>query len=99
MGSSGWSHGFLTEKHAWLYPDLETNQAHLDDLRAGRHQRWAQLTNAEIDDAGDQEFRNWICLAGAMADRRAEIVDYVETYIFNSTKCFAVFPPNGAGGR
>ena len=49
-----------------------------------------------IDDAGDQEFRNWICLAGAMADRRAEIVDYIETYIFNSTKCFAVFPPNDA---
>ena len=26
---------------------------------------------------------------------RAEVVDYVETYVFNSAKCFAVFPPAG----
>ena len=35
--------------------------------------------------------REW---AGAMhaLGRRAEIVDWVETYVFNSSKCFAVFP-------
>ena len=55
---------------------------------------WASLTNAEITAAGDQEFKNWICLAGAMSDRKAEIIDYMETYIFNSNKCFAIFPPS-----
>ncbi len=54
----------------------------------------AQLTNAQLDDAGDQEFRNWICLSGAMGGYKAEIVDYLETYIFNSNKCFAIFRPN-----
>ncbi len=36
---------------------------------------------------------NWVCLAGAMAELgyKAEIVDYVETYVFNSSKCFALF--------
>ncbi len=36
-----------------------------------------------------------MCLAGAMSElgRKPEIVDYYETYIFNSTKCLAVFQP------
>jgi len=35
-------------------------------------------------------------MAGAMAalDRKPQILDYVETFIFQSDKCFAVFPPN-----
>jgi hypothetical protein len=34
-----------------------------------------------------------MCLAGAMhaLGQRAEIVDYVESWIFNSDKCFAIF--------
>ena len=88
--SSGWSHAFLTEKHHWLYPDIAADREHLEELRLGQHQRWAHLTNAQIDEAGDHEFRNWICLAGAMKGYQAEIVDYLETYIFNSNKCFAI---------
>jgi hypothetical protein len=36
---------------------------------------------------------NWITLAGAMTElgKTAEIVDYAETYLVNSNKCFAVF--------
>jgi hypothetical protein len=38
---------------------------------------------------------NWVCLGGAMHElgRRAEVVDYVESYGFNSDKYFAVFRP------
>ena len=95
MASSGWSHAFLVEKNNWLYPDIETDRQHVEELRAGNHSQWANLTNAEIKAAGDQEFKNWICLAGAMSDRKAEVLDYMDTYIFNSNKCFALFPPNG----
>ena len=37
--------------------------------------------------------RNWVCLAGAMAalGRKPEIIDYIESYLFNSNKCFALF--------
>ena len=29
----------------------------------------------------------------SVANRQAEIIDYVESYIFNSDKCFAVWRP------
>ena len=96
MASSGWSHAFLVAKHHYLYPDVETDRTYLEDLRAGRQARWAGLTNDQIHTAGDQEIKNWICLAGATADRRAEVLEYLETYIFNSNKCFAVFRPGAA---
>ena len=93
MASSGWSHAFLCAENDWLYPDVETDRKRVQELRAGQHGKWAELTNAEITEAGDQEFKNWICLAGAMRDREAQVIDYIETYIFNSNKCFAIFPP------
>jgi hypothetical protein len=91
IGSSSWSHAFLRKDGFWLYPDVETDRRRYEELRAGQHGRWAELTNDEIERPGAHEFRNWICLAGAMWDRRAEILDYVETYILNSNKCLAVF--------
>lgn len=94
MASSSWSHAFLVAKHHWRWPDLDFDREHLADLEAGRQAGWAKLTNAQIDDAGDQEFKNWICLAGAVADRRAIVIDYLPTHVFNSPKCFALFPPN-----
>jgi len=91
IGSSSWSHAFLRRDGVWLHPDLEADRRLHEDLRAGNHGRWRELSSDEIERAGQHEFRNWICLAGAMHDRRAEIVDYVETWIFNSSKCFALF--------
>jgi len=96
MASSGWSHAFLTGKHHWLWPDLDSDRKHFEELRDGNFANWAQMTNEEIDDSGQQEFRNWICMSGAMEGYKAEIFDYLETYIFNSNKCFAVLRPNGA---
>jgi hypothetical protein len=94
IASSSWSHAFLTAKHHWLYPDVESDRARFQELESGRMDRWSALTTARIEDAGQQEFLNWICLAGAMhaLGRRPQIVDYIESYIFNSDKCFAVFP-------
>lgn len=95
VASSSWSHGFLTEKHHWLWPDIESDRQRFEELRAGNYAAWRQVTTAQIEAAGQQELLNWMCLAGAMEalDRKAEIVDYVETYIFNSGKCMAVFRP------
>jgi len=95
VASSSWSHAFLVKKHHWLHPDVAADRARFEELRDGQSERWAKLATAEIEQAGQQEFLNWICLAGAMhaLGRPAQIIDYVETYIFNSSKCFAVFPP------
>ena len=48
-----------------------------------------------LEDAGQQEMLNWMCLAGAMQelDRKPEIVEFLQTYVFNSSKCLAVMKP------
>jgi hypothetical protein len=51
------------------------------------------LEQGQLDDAGQHEFLKWACLARAMDELgyHPEIVDFVESYVFNSSKCFAVF--------
>jgi hypothetical protein len=95
IGSSSWSHAFLTEKTFGIQPDAESDRARFEELRHGRFAKWRDLTTPQLEDAGQHEFLNWVCLAGAMHElgRKAEIVDYVESYIFNSDKCFAIFRP------
>ena len=95
IASSSWSHAFLTPKNHYLYPDVAGDRARFDELASGKLSRWRDLTTEEIEDAGQQEFLNWVTLGGAMTalKREPEIIDYVESYIFNSDKCFAVFRP------
>ena len=94
-GSGGWSHGFLTEKNDFLWPDIETDRARLKQVEEGREEEWKAVSVAEIEDAGQQELLNWVCGAGAMNElgQKAEVLDYLETYIFNSGKCLAVYRP------
>ena len=95
VASSSWSHAFLTPKNHYLYPDNAGDRARFDELASGKLTRWRELTTAQIEDAGQQEFLNWVTLGGAMHELKCEpeIIDYVESYIFNSDKCFAVFRP------
>src|SRR5229473_3482098 len=94
IASSSWSHAFLTPKNHYLYPDNASDRARFDEMCSGKLARWGELTTEEIEDAGQQEFLNWVCLGGAMhaLGREPKIVDYIESYIFNSDKCFALFP-------
>jgi hypothetical protein len=95
IASSSWSHAFLTPKNHYLHPDVAGDRARFDELASGKVSRWRELTTPEIEDAGQQEFLNWVTLGGAMSElkRDPEIIDYVESYIFNSDKCFAVWRP------
>ena len=99
IGSSSWSHGSLTEKHQRLYPDIAADRCRLEELKAGQYQRWKDLDLGALEDAGQHEFLNWVCLAGAMAELKAdvEVIDYVESHLFNSSKCFAAFTPTKQG--
>ena len=90
VGSSSWSHGFLTEKNDYVIPDTPTDRKRISQLRASKQREWAELTLEEVRDAGEHELLNWICMAGALADARAEVITFAETYIFNSTKVIAV---------
>ncbi len=94
IATSSWSHAFLTAKNDWIYPDHASDRARLAELRENRYARWRELTLGEVEDAGQHEMLNWITLAGAMSElgRKVEIIDWVETYVMNSNKCFAAFP-------
>ena len=93
IGSSSWSHAFLTAKNGWLYPDHASDRVRLAELRENRFASWRDLTGKQLEAAGQHELLNWITLAGAMSalGKKAEIVDYTESYVLNSNKCFAVF--------
>lgn len=95
MGSSSWSHAFLTEKNNFLWPDVETDRKRFEALKKSNFTALRDIPLAEIEDAGEQELLNWVCLAGAMHElgHRTEVLAFEETYIFNSPKCLALFKP------
>jgi hypothetical protein len=93
VASSSWSHAFLTEKNGFIYPDLEADRRILERFREGEYQSLRELSLTDMENAGQQEVLNWMCLAGALAELKyeAEFLDYAESYIFNSNKCTAIF--------
>jgi hypothetical protein len=95
VASSSWSHAFLTDKHHQLYPDTAADRRLHEALRAGDYAAWRRTPLAAIEAAGQQEILNWCLLAGAMEalGRTADSCELVETWVFNSNKCFAVFRP------
>jgi len=95
IASSSWSHCFLSTNTGYVVPDTETDRLMLEALKKGDYETWRNRTIEETEAAGHHEMLNWHVLAGAMStlDRKPEIIDYVETFIFQSNKCFAVFPP------
>jgi hypothetical protein len=66
VASSSWSHAFLTGKHHHLDPDLESDRARFEELPDCRLSLWKNFLPAQLEDAGEQELLNWVCLAGAM---------------------------------
>jgi hypothetical protein len=93
VASSSWSHSFLTGKNHYLYPDLPSDRARFEEMRDGQLDRWQHLTTPQLEDAGQQELLNWVCLAGAMTElgRRPVWTDLAETYVYAAPKAFAVF--------
>ena len=98
MGSSSWSHAFLVPKHHILYPDVEADTARYEELRDGQVHKWAELSMDAIEDAGQHEFLNWVCVGGALHELGYEpkIHDFITTYIFNSSKCFMTATADGS---
>jgi hypothetical protein len=96
MASSSWSHCFLSPNTGFVIPDHKSDRLLFEALKKGDYEVWRRRTTEETERAGHQEMLNWMVLAGAMAElkRKPVIHDYVETYIFQSNKCFCSFPPS-----
>jgi hypothetical protein len=95
LASSGWSHAFLTAKNHYLYPDTPADRAMYDHLRTGNYAAWRNYSGRAVEDSGQQEILNWMCLVGALSalDRRPRETGFVDTWIFNSSKTFLIAPP------
>lgn len=95
MASSSWSHCFLSTNTGYAVPDRKSDAMMLDALKAGDYEVWRRRTMAEVEGAGHHELLNWHVLVGAMAElkRKPIVTEYVETWIYRSDKCFAIFPP------
>lgn len=93
VASSSWSHAFLTAKNNYLWPDIPADRALFDELKKGNYDAWRQRTTAEYEASGQHELLNWACLLGAMSelDGKPEVIDFVESHVFTSNKCFATF--------
>ena len=96
LASSGWSHAFLTAKNHFLYPDREADRQMYEHLRDADYQAWRGYSGNAVEDSGQQEILNWMCLAGALSalDRKPRETGLVDTWIFNSSKVFLIAPPN-----
>jgi hypothetical protein len=95
IASSSWSHAFLTDKNHQLYPDIEADRQLYKALKRGDYEAWRGTPLKAIETSGQQEMLNWFMLAGAMEElgRKADECEFMESWIFNSNKCFAVFKP------
>ena len=95
IASSSWSHSFLVEKNARMFPDTESDKRYHAALRDADWAPWRTTTIEEAEDRGHHELLNWFCLAGAMSElgRKPDECTFLESWISNSNKVFAVFRP------
>jgi hypothetical protein len=95
IASSSWSHNFLTGRYHYFHPDVETDKRYYEALVAGDWDFWRNTTMEEVELAGHNELLNWYGLAGAMAElgRKPDESHFVESWLCNSDKVFAVFRP------
>lgn len=96
LASSGWSHAFLVAKNHFLYPDTPADRTMYEHLRSGNYDAWRNYSGAAVEDSGQQELLNWMCLVGALQalGRKPKETGFVDTWIFNSSKTFLIAPPS-----
>jgi hypothetical protein len=97
IASSSWSHAFLHDKAHRMQPDVALDRKLYASMLAGDWDVWRNLTVEQLEHSGEQEFLNWCALGGAMAELNLPCTwsDFVETYVFNSSKVTAIFDPGG----
>ena len=92
VASSSWSHAFLHDRAWHLHPDVETDRALYKALQEGDVDAWRRRSADDVALSGQQEMLNWYCLLGAAEEAGLKLnwSQFVETWICNSNKVFAV---------
>jgi len=93
IGSSSWSHAFLTRKNSFLFPDVDADLRLYEQLQRGDYDGWRSTSLAGIEECGQHEMLNWFCLAGAMEalGRKPSWSTFVPSSVMNSNKVIAIF--------
>jgi hypothetical protein len=93
VASSSWSHAFLCDRTFRLRPDAPADWRLYKAMCDADYDQWRATSLDALEDAGQQEVLNWFALASAMEQLGARLQwsEFVETYIFNSNKVFAVY--------
>jgi hypothetical protein len=94
VASSSWSHAFLSPATNYILPNIQSDRKLYNALVNGDYDYWRNFPLEEIENNGQLEILNWECLLGAMKEAgysKPRYADKVETYVFNSTKVFAVY--------
>jgi protocatechuate 4,5-dioxygenase beta chain len=96
--SGGLSHDPGGPRSGWI--DQPLDRWVLDRLAAGETEQLTDLFTFDSDtlESGTGEIRCWIVAAGAMAQRRATVVDYIPSYHAVTGLGFAYWPTDTAGG-
>jgi 2,3-dihydroxyphenylpropionate 1,2-dioxygenase len=81
LASGGMSHYPGTERYA--EPDLAWDKRALDRLAAGNLKSLAGYDAAELDAAGNVELRCWACAAGALGERKPDLVSLEPSWHHN----------------
>lgn len=95
VASSSWSHAFMADNTWRVRPDTQSDRRLYDALVRGDYETWRQTPLTSFENAGQQEMLNWCPLLGAMQalGARLDWSEFIETYVFNSNKVFAVYRP------
>lgn len=95
LASSSWSHAFLVDKTFRIQPDVAADRELYGALVSSDYAAWRNYPLARIEESGQQEVLNWFVLAGAMqaVGARLEWSEFIETWVFNSSKVAAVYAP------
>lgn len=72
LASGGMSHFPGTDRYS--HPDLEWDEATLARMAAGNLKSLIGYDEAELDDKGNIELRCWACAAGALGERKPDVV-------------------------
>jgi len=81
LASGGMSHYPGTERYA--APDLDWDRAALARIAVGNLKSLVGYDAAELDTAGNVELRCWACAAGALGERKPDIVSLEPSWHHN----------------
>ena len=74
---------------------MEADKRYFRAIQEADYDTWREAPLANVEASGHQELLNWFCLMGAMSelDRKPSESRFIESWLCNSDKVFAVYRP------